>query len=270
MNRILILSPHPDDAVWSLGGLIHEFSNRQDVVVLSLFDGDPEAKAIDLLNSSQEHKWRQFTDARFRRKEDLKAVQSLNGRLLSLGYPDAALRCNDTDFLHASLDDLLVDIDQSHKICVPRDLRTHVTSQIEPSDIIMAPLGLGGHIDHLITREIARTLDNPIAFYPEFPYVLDTGAEDISRYCEALGLEVSEQSISCYWSPWQTAASLYRSQVIRLFVGRQAFSDALSKFADQQGDAACCRLWCTSSVNFATEPDSANKAGSACASGLSA
>lgn len=263
MNRILILSPHPDDAVWSLGGLMQEFSRRYDIVVLSVFDGDPETRATVLLNSAQEHKWRQFTDAGFRRREDLKAVQSLNSHLLSMGYPDAALRCDDRDFLYSSLDNLFVDIEHSRKISVPDDLRIHVTSQIEPSDIVLAPLGLGGHIDHLITRKIAMTLDNPIAFYPEFPYALDTSAEEISRYCEALSLKVSEQPFDCPWSPWQTAASLYRSQVIRLFAGRQAFSDALSKFADQQGDAACCRLWCTASVNLATEPDSANRAGSA-------
>ncbi|WP_020405412.1 PIG-L deacetylase family protein [Hahella ganghwensis] len=263
MNRILILSPHPDDTVWSLGGLMHELSDRYEVVVVSLFDGDPETTAVELLNADSEHKWRQFTDAKFRRTEDAKAVRALNARLFSLEYPDAALRCSDDRFVYPSLDDLMIDISQLPNIPVPEDLKNHLAMQIDPSDIVIAPLGIGGHIDHLITLQLARSLDNPIAFYPEFPYALDLTASDISRYCSDLGLKVEPQSVHCSWSAWQAAASLYRSQVIRLFAGRQPFSDSLSRFAAQQGDTACCRIWCTASVNFATEPSSANSAGSA-------
>jgi hypothetical protein len=43
---------------------------------------------------------------------------------------------------------------------------------LTPADLVLAPLGVGRHVDHLITRRAARELGRPIrtVYYSDFPY----------------------------------------------------------------------------------------------------
>jgi hypothetical protein len=52
-----------------------------------------------------------------------------------------------------------------------RDLVRKMKRSLLPSDIVLAPLGVGGHVDHVIVRRAAEALDQPLVlYYPEIPY----------------------------------------------------------------------------------------------------
>lgn len=240
-----------------------KLNHTYPIIVVSLFDGDPAMHVAQKLKFDPANNWRQFTDADFRRQEDLKSVQSLHCDLISLGYRDAALRCTNDRFDYSSQADIQLNTTGLADLDIPCGLEQALVSILTPADILLAPLGIGGHVDHLITLKCALSLQNPLALYAEFPYALGVGSSEIAARGQALGLELREQAFICSWHTWLSAASLYRSQVVRLFAGAKPFINSLSRFADQHGDTAYCRIWCTAAANLAGEPSAANSAGSA-------
>ena len=52
-----------------------------------------------------------------------------------------------------------------------RDLTGKMKRSLLPSDLVLAPLGVGGHVDHIIVRRAAEALDRPLVlYYSELPY----------------------------------------------------------------------------------------------------
>ncbi|CAK3841142.1 putative GlcNAc-PI de-N-acetylase [Vibrio crassostreae] len=266
-NKIVVLSPHPDDVVWSLGGWLEKLSHYHLVQIVTLFDGDPEPLAEQLIKQTPKQKWRQLTDASFRRKEDSKAIASLNCHHISLGNPEAALRLVDSQFEYEEIDDIFTHGNNiaSHQII--SELKSQIIALLQPKDIVIAPFAIGGHTDHLITFAIAKELENRTAWYAEFPYALSLSTDQVDALCQRQKLDVEPKLYSCCWNTWITAAMQYRSQVLRLFSGRQRFTQQLAQFALQDNGIASCRIWCTRALNFANEPVSDRRKGKAFASG---
>jgi hypothetical protein len=53
-------------------------------------------------------------------------------------------------------------------------------------DVVLAPLGIGNHVDHLITRHVAETSNPPsLLYYSEVPYVV-TFSEQLPKKTERL------------------------------------------------------------------------------------
>jgi hypothetical protein len=46
-------------------------------------------------------------------------------------------------------------------------------NQLPPEVILAAPLGIGNHVDHEITRKAVRELEIPVYYYADYPYLRD-------------------------------------------------------------------------------------------------
>ncbi|MDP2344767.1 MAG: PIG-L family deacetylase [Deltaproteobacteria bacterium] len=156
---LLVLSPHLDDAVLSVGAALH---GRADVVVVTVcsITGDPA-----------------------RVDEDLRALESLGVRAIHLGMLDAPLRgiaatweglCNGDD------DDAFADL-------VADRFDTFVNTEVRPAEV-WGPLGCGAHVDHrAVHRAVARVW--PAAcFYEDRPYARRRGA--LATAWERLGATI--------------------------------------------------------------------------------
>ena len=174
----LILSPHLDDAALSCGGWIHRLADEgRRVVVVTLFTADPPAEGwLSDLARDLHQRWELGQDAVERRRgEDREALALLGATLRHLGFLDALYRRDDDDGegegdpLYPTLETLFGPIHRDDRVLVHRLARTF--SRLPEADRIVAPLGIGGHVDHRLVREAAVHAFGPrLEFFEDFPY----------------------------------------------------------------------------------------------------
>lgn len=85
-----------------------------------------------------------------------------------------------------------------------------ITMNLRPEDHIMCPLAVGEHVDHTIIRRAAESLQLPLTYYTDFPYI-----EYVPEKLEAaiVGLKKEANTISSKGlSAWLNAACAYVSQ----------------------------------------------------------
>ncbi|AOK63859.1 PIG-L deacetylase family protein [Burkholderia ubonensis] len=240
--RLVLLSPHLDDAVWSLGGAVPAWRRDREVTIVTLCDGDAEP-AVAARLTEPAHRWRAFGGVAARRDEDARAAAMLGCARIGLGHRDAALRASpDCEFECPAPDALFAAPGGAGAPTVPDALEARLRALLRPDDQVIAPLGFGGHVDHCIAHLLARRLPHTVAYYAEFPYYAPAHAATLAEQVRALGLAAMPVALECDWPAWVDASLCYRSQVIRLFGGRARFIDALSAYA---GDTPRCLIWST-------------------------
>jgi LmbE family N-acetylglucosaminyl deacetylase len=134
-QNILILSPHPDDDVLGVGGLIATISNETDITVAYFCDGSGGVPEGISQVDNRELGWAQKRDSSLieKRKEEAKAAAEILGikNQSFFGYPDGKL-ASGSAAVKALLD---------------------LLNKIEPA-IIFTPSFLDNHPDHRVTNEI--------------------------------------------------------------------------------------------------------------------
>jgi hypothetical protein len=93
-----------------------------------------------------------------------------------------------------------------------------------------APLGVGGHVDHRITRAVAERLGEEITYYLDYPYA----AKDVANFDQILPTGaivekylLSEEALAA----WQQAISLYPSQIDSFWSSTEEMQDQLMAYA---------------------------------------
>ncbi|MBW8353567.1 PIG-L family deacetylase [Pseudomonas sp. TNT2022 ID1048] len=243
-GRVVVLSPHPDDGVWSLGSGLARWAPRQEIELLSLFAGDAPAGLTRA--RAPEQRWRCFSTPGQRRAEDRRAAAVLGYGCSNLEAADGALRLDQGGgFAHASLQSLFLDSAPGSWPAPEPALVAALQGFLRPQDVVCAPLAIGGHVDHCLTHRLARELPNRVYFYSEFPYAEQLSQQALQGHVRALGLQLQARDIACSWPAWREAALCYRSQVLMLFAGQGRFLQALQRHCRVQGDTAFCRIWST-------------------------
>ncbi|GAB0106758.1 hypothetical protein JMUB6875_57470 [Nocardia sp. JMUB6875] len=161
-GRVVVVSPHFDDAVLSLGGLIAARAGRgQAVEVLTVFsaegagrDGGKRQKA--------------FSDYASRISEDDRALSTLGARARRLGLFERLFR-DPPPRGPLALFRTSADLARgAYTETVARTIRGLLNSE---STLVLAPLGIGNHVDHVIVAVGALTAargDPRILFYEDF------------------------------------------------------------------------------------------------------
>lgn len=160
MLALTILSPHRDDAVFSLSiGLLRWSSLKMRIRVLNVFTISSYAPRIDVADRN--------VVSSVRKREDRRALRAIS--------PDiAVLSC---DFLDAPLR-LNITVDS---VCKPQcwasirgDLEAvaRCIKDYFRKGLVLAPLGLGDHVDHLLVKDAATSigLNHNLGFYEDLPY----------------------------------------------------------------------------------------------------
>jgi LmbE family N-acetylglucosaminyl deacetylase len=175
-SPLVIVSPHLDDAVLSCGGRIARAVARgRRVVVLTAFTRDdppdpPSPLATDL------HRWWSLAPGevmRRRRREDLEACARLGAEPVHLDFPDALYRLDAAGRpLYPTLERLFGELDPADAPLVEQLVEQLVRriGEEDPAAELLAPLGVGHHVDHQLVRQAAERACPGAAFYEEFPY----------------------------------------------------------------------------------------------------
>jgi LmbE family N-acetylglucosaminyl deacetylase len=188
---LLVLSPHLDDAILSCGALLAYAGQRVPVTVATFFtEGAPPpytlsarqflrqvgiADAMQLYDARRAEDrtvlegmgiaWRHagLTDALFRRK----ARMPLGGRWPARRLPAELVHVYPTYRLHIASGRLAVDDDDT----LGRAIAFAQTLVAERSSLVLAPLGIGGHVDHILVRTAAALCSGGrVIYYSELPY----------------------------------------------------------------------------------------------------
>lgn len=175
--KIIVLSPHRDDAAFSVGLAIDAWLNAGHTVqVVNCFTQSDYAPYSDV-GSLHPNDRTSFVSA-LRRREDMAWQKLANGRLQfrDLDLLDAPLRLN------CRLDELAtVDIRPGDRaVARIAGAVAKLTRGATPETTALAvPLSIGDHIDHRVTRRAAlETLSGthlPLAFYEDLPYAARIG-----------------------------------------------------------------------------------------------
>ncbi len=140
----LYLSPHPDDAIFSAGGAIARDVRAGKRVAIATIFSDGEGRAERAL-------------------EDFAATSRLGVQRIDLGLADAERRGNGQG---AHLFEPL-----SAKDAVLVALVKEKLAPLTDGACVVAPLGVGHHVDHQIVHAAAAGITGA-RFYEDLPYAL--------------------------------------------------------------------------------------------------
>jgi hypothetical protein len=182
-----------DDVIFSAGGLLSELAGKVPVKVVNVFtspgDGISTLSARAFLKQCRAvSPQRLFKN---RKKEDEKALSILNIRPVYLDKTDALWRKNNSvdrfTFRLLKLMPELVSLYPTYRFHVSSG-RLHTQDRILckllaweikkhlPKDgnyMIFCPLGMGGHVDHVIVRDVCSGFASKVIYWSDYPYLLE-------------------------------------------------------------------------------------------------
>jgi LmbE family N-acetylglucosaminyl deacetylase len=226
---LTVLAPHLDDAVLSCGALITHAASRTAVTVTTFFtEGGPGPYTLSARRYLRQVGERN-AEALYqqRRAEDRAALEPLGITWVHAGLTEALFRRRPVSRSRSGLARVLPELAHAYP-----SFRAHVTSgQLAAADagtlrearaviqraaasgpqLVLAPLGVGGHVDHVLVRTAAENSGIQVVYYSDFPY----NQRDAARGAPA-GLAETR------WPVTEAKVELiraYRSQLWSLFRG---------------------------------------------------
>jgi LmbE family N-acetylglucosaminyl deacetylase len=185
--RCVFLSPHLDDAVLSCGSLMRHLAPRSEIDVVTVFTATTPAPHTRAARSFLRQCARPDADELFaaRRAEDRAVLDSLGVTHHHLGLPDALFRRRALPAALAPLgrrlpelahryptfrfDIALGRIARRDRALAP-ELAARLDDRLSSADLVFCPLGVGRHVDHLLTRGIGTHRPERVVYYSDFPY----------------------------------------------------------------------------------------------------
>jgi LmbE family N-acetylglucosaminyl deacetylase len=186
-ERVLVVSPHLDDGVLSIGGTLAQLASAGSLIlVATMFTGPPPAPLSPAAHAFHTQCGLGDDAMLWRQAEDQRACRTIGAAHWHAGLPEALYRV-DQRGLHRYPDGRAIFNADPHAEPDTIDAVEHATQnlldQLHP-DLVIAPLGVGGHIDHTITHIALQRRDIPpdrLRWYEDLPYALYehlTGWED--------------------------------------------------------------------------------------------
>jgi LmbE family N-acetylglucosaminyl deacetylase len=148
-----------------------------------------------------------------RRSEDVAAARVLGAIAYHFDILDCIYRrSSEGDWLYP---DVLVPPHAS-EAALPDEIAALLRPGFKPDDIVVSPLAIGRHVDHVLVREAVERLGHPLLYYADIPYTLNH-PEILEQATD--GLSTTFYSISneglC---AWQEGIIAYASQISMLFI----------------------------------------------------
>ncbi len=239
----ILLSPHLDDAVFSLGGLIHDWARRGvRVEIWTVCAGDPPAGPLSPFARSLHDRWGLGREAvALRRAEDLRACQLLGAAARHLDVPDCIYRRHPItgEAMYAGEQAIFGALAEVEARELSGALARQVGQEAPAGTRVFSPLGLGNHVDHQLVRRAAEKLRGRVSWYPDLPYVL-TAEADIPPRVPA-GWEPSVHPVSeAGQEAWVRASLAYASQISTFWSGEVELRETLREYLARAGGL---RLW---------------------------
>jgi LmbE family N-acetylglucosaminyl deacetylase len=168
------ISPHFDDIALSCGGLVWEQAHSGDeVVICTVTAGSPDRNApLSPFAASLHQRWGVGVEAvAARREEDRASCSILGARPIYLSLTDCIYRNDPIQGtpLYDSNKTIMGKVNPAERK-LTRALAEEMRSLFPPEAQVIAPLAIGGHVDHRLTRRAADLLRINLWYYADYPY----------------------------------------------------------------------------------------------------
>ena len=213
-SATILVSPHPDDVAYSVGGSLLTSFFQGPKLILSAFTRSNFAPYSAGAHDTD-------TISRIRREEDMKFAQRTGSTCTWLNLPTSALvsdsgtggfpllsastvlfgwpvqrgpltfavgRMGSAVPLRLKYNLLMASARFDNRYTILRASVLNLVSKYHDA-ILVSPLGLGNHPDHMIASVACRSLRNRAArvyFYEDLPYATEYSMNGIARYVRAL------------------------------------------------------------------------------------
>ena len=213
MSVILVISPHLDDAAFSIGPLLAEFSDQAKIVVATVFAKSELNPAGFALSCQLDKGLSAEVDyMAIRRTEDIEWAKRIGAEVVHGAFTEAPHRgyhspkelfgpALPTDELENVITSWFLELAQTFK----------------PS-AILCPVGVGDHVDHILVRKFAQTSfksELPLFFFKDQPYASKLNTFHVANYFSdvnvwrELRMPLSEDSLV----KAQFAVEAYKTQI---------------------------------------------------------
>lgn len=233
MKTILVLSPHLDDAILSCGGwMAQAVEAGGQVTVYNLFcaryQGPLSPAALELHAS-----WGNPADiTALRAAEDQQALSVIGAEGMYSDVRDLIYRQDaDGEWLYPAMNDIMGLRNPLDDALVEHYFEK-VTTLFSVEEVeIYAPLGIGGHIDHLLAFDTGMRLQErgyAVRFYEDLPYALN--ADWLEKRLETVSREEAQVKLFSLENLEKKLKALgaYASQIPSLFGDESKMRESLT------------------------------------------
>lgn len=238
MAELLVLSPHRDDAIFSLAIALGRWSSCARISILNFFTTSSYAPRVRVEDCSAANL------SRIRRREDRRALRSVveGIRVIDCGLLDAPIRLGVQTAAVSGPDASAVRTEDVELVA------EQVRRLARKASAIIGPLGLGNHIDHRTVREAAMRVVPPkrLAFYEDLPYATWTTEEQLTGIVAGLRRPLLPKLVrpaACNVFRKRGLARLYSSQIAPAEAGMIAGYSAKYRSAERVWIPAHSRIW---------------------------
>lgn len=195
-RRVTVLSPHFDDVPLSLGQSLRDGALAWcDVRVRVVFG------ATNWTNWMHPTPSRATAVSWWRTVEEELAARSFGYRFTRARWQEALLRRgieHSDHLLSGEVDDVdLPLVDDVRRWLT--DVLLGVGTGVRP-ELLLAPAGIGGHVDHHIVAtaaaQLAGSVDTPIGFYEDRPYISHVDDDELSAQLSSLCSGMQRRAVS--------------------------------------------------------------------------
>jgi LmbE family N-acetylglucosaminyl deacetylase len=244
--KAIFLSPHLDDAVLSCGGQIFmETAVKNPVLIVTIMAGEPAADVqMSEFARSLHQRWELARNAvMVRRAEDIVACQILGADYLHWSVPDCIYRADPATGEPCYPDwqaiiTTLHPVDEAVLARLTRHLR-----QLPAAEQIVAPLTVGNHVDHRLTRLAAeQVFGERLIYYEDYPYAAESEAvtavlNTTTQNWQASQIMLTETAVRAKTD----AIWAYASQRSSFFADRTDLNSKIQQYTAQVGGERCWR-----------------------------
>lgn len=229
--RYIYLSPHLDDAVLSSGGIIlNQRKAGMPVEIWNWMCGIPsDDLPLSDLARSVHVGWKLDSVKEVyatRLAEDRLAVSRVDAKTRNFDLLDCIYRqADDGSFLYPAEIFVPPHVNDNQLVA---EIAAKINGNLRPGDVLVSPLGIGQHPDHVIVRLAAEQSGHPLRYYADIPYTI-WYPDQFAALTENLADEtipVSEGELA----GWQDAVSAYASQMAPLFLTDAMMRTAIERY----------------------------------------
>jgi LmbE family N-acetylglucosaminyl deacetylase len=251
---VIVLSPHLDDAVFSAW---HVLISADQVEVINIFAGVPECGFVTPLDrahgAEESAAW-----VERRRAEDRAVLASIGRSVRNLDLLDVAYRAEAMGLTakggEPAVDDFVATVAAQPALAVaPEELRSTIVAALPAGSTIYAPVGIGGHPDHVAVRKVAVLLAGEgwtVRLYADSPYFARWGLPswlgskhnpDADAYIDRVLHSAAPRPLELHRNDVELSDSEvdHKIEATRRYVTEFAFIDA--DFAGKSSDAEIMR-----------------------------
>jgi len=232
--RWIYISPHLDDAILSAGGLIYEQTKAgTPVKIWTIMCGFPQGTELSIFAQTMHYLWGTSSaqeTVRVRRAEDAKAAEIVGAKTVHFDFLDCLYRRGrDGEWLYS---DVFVP-PHEHDADIPSQIAETVNHRVMQDDVLVCPLALGSHVDHILVRQAMEMLHHPLLYYADIPYLI--------KYPESLSPNTAGMKENVYLvtetglRSWLEAVNAYSSQLSTLLDSPESLLEAIRHYYEKQG-----------------------------------